>query len=56
VGGAFAVTGDPRPLRDRWVVLVDDVVTTGATLAACAAVLRDGGAMAVSAVTVARER
>jgi ComF family protein len=40
----------------RWVVLVDDVVTTGATLAACAVPLMAAGAVAVSAVTVARER
>jgi predicted amidophosphoribosyltransferase len=39
----------------RWVVLVDDVVTTGATLVACALALRDAGAVAVSALTVARE-
>jgi predicted amidophosphoribosyltransferase len=39
-----------------WFVLVDDVLTTGSTLAACAAVLLDAGAMAVSAITVARER
>jgi predicted amidophosphoribosyltransferase len=38
------------------VVLVDDVVTTGSTLAACADVLLAGGALAVSAITVARER
>jgi predicted amidophosphoribosyltransferase len=31
-------------------------MTTGATLSACAAVLLEGGAQAVSAVTVARER
>ena len=37
-------------------MLVDDVVTTGATLAACAAALLDAGALAVSAVAVARER
>jgi len=36
-------------------VLVDDVATTGATLAACAAALIDAGAIAVSAITVARE-
>jgi predicted amidophosphoribosyltransferase len=39
-----------------WVVLVDDVLTTGSTLAACARVLLDHGALAVSAITVARER
>jgi predicted amidophosphoribosyltransferase len=47
---------DERPLAGRWIVLIDDVVTTGATLAACAWPLLEAGAIGVSAVTVARER
>ncbi len=55
VGGAFRVS-DASAVRGRWIVLVDDVVTTGSTLGGCAAALLDAGAAAVSGVTVARER
>jgi ComF family protein len=41
-------------IADRIVVLVDDVRTTGATLDACAHVLKDAGAKEVRALPVAR--
>lgn len=40
----------------RHVLLVDDVLTSGATLAACCGALRDAGASAVWAYTLARAR
>ena len=52
VRGAFAVRAGLR--LPRCVALVDDVVTTGATLAEAARVLRRAGAQRVVAVCVAR--
>lgn len=55
VAGAFRATGTARErLRGRHVVLVDDVVTTAATLNACADVLFASGARVVSYVTFGR--
>jgi ComF family protein len=57
VADAFVVWSDAaRGIAGRWIVLVDDVVTTGATLGSAAGALVAAGALAVSAVTVARER
>ncbi len=50
--GAFRAA--PTRVRDRPVVLVDDVVTTGATVAECARVLRAAGAPRVEVIALAR--
>ena len=53
VEGAYRALPGPD-LTGKRVVLVDDVVTTGSTLAQCAACLRSAGAAAVVALTFAR--
>jgi ComF family protein len=53
VRGAFEASSPARVDRSR-ILLVDDVLTSGATLDACAHALLSAGAAAVHAVTVAR--
>jgi ComF family protein len=51
--GAFVVA-HPDEIKDRDVLLVDDVLTTGTTASECARVLRRAGASHVLVATVAR--
>jgi ComF family protein len=53
VRGVFALSRQASA-RNREFVLIDDVMTTGATLSACAAALKKQGAAKVLALTVAR--
>ncbi len=55
VAGAFAL--HPRRaegLSGRRILLIDDVITTGATVTNCAKVLRKGGAESVNILAIAR--
>jgi ComF family protein len=55
VAGAFRVCENARErLRGEHVILVDDVVTTGATLSACASALFQAGSRIISYVTFGR--
>jgi ComF family protein len=55
VSGAFRLRASRRELvRGRRVLLVDDVLTTGATVEACARALKRAGASAVDVLTLAR--
>lgn len=51
--GAFVCSGS-RPVTNRRILLVDDVMTTGATADECARALLDAGAASVDVFTLAR--
>ena len=55
VSGAYRLK--PRaPVKGKRILLVDDIITTGATLEEACRVLRDGGARELCCLTLARSR
>jgi ComF family protein len=55
ISGAYRVA-DAELIQGRRILLIDDIVTTGATLSECARTLLEGGASQVVCATVARSR
>ena len=55
ISGAYRVA-DSELIEGRRILLIDDIVTTGATLSECARTLLEGGAAEVLCATVARSR
>jgi ComF family protein len=54
VAGAFRVSGARAHLRGKRIVVVDDVITTGATADACARTLKRAGAARIDILALAR--
>ncbi len=51
---AFQVT-DPKKIKNKKILLIDDVATTGSTIFECAKVLKNAGAKEVWATVIARQ-
>jgi predicted amidophosphoribosyltransferase len=54
VAGAFRVTAARGQLRGKPIIVVDDVITTGAKAEACARVLKRAAAVRVDVLALAR--
>jgi predicted amidophosphoribosyltransferase len=46
--------GTKAKIADKYIILIDDILTSGATTAACASLLKENSAAAVVCTTVAK--
>lgn len=53
---AYEYIGAADDLKNQSVILVDDVLTSGATITACAQVVLEAGAKSIGVITLARKR
>ncbi len=49
-----AFLADPSFVKDKNILIVDDVITTGSTIEACAKALKDAGAKVIVGLSIAR--
>jgi ComF family protein len=54
IKGSFFVKNKER-IRNKTILLIDDIITTGATVSACAAALKKSGAKKVYVLSLARD-
>lgn len=53
IKGAFSLKTD-KNIRNKKILLIDDVMTTGATLYECEKILKENGALSIKMLTVAK--
>lgn len=54
LNGAFEIKNTEK-IKDKKILLVDDIITTGTTLSICATILKQAGAKEIRALVIARE-
>ena len=52
ISGAFSIR-NKNEVRDKTILLIDDIITTGATISECGKVLLNAGAKKILAASIA---